>query len=227
VIDSFDLTASKVSAETTDRVSVVSVQGEGVMLVKPDLAYINIGVETRDENASVAQAENKEKMLAVLDSLKMAGIKEVDMVTTNYNIYRSYDYNRAPLENGQQPSVYQVDNTVKVTIRDIDRVGDFIDAAFNAGANVVHNIQFDVEDRAAYYNEALVLAMANAKDKAAAIMSTFDEVADKPYKVYEASYSSAPYTNTYYEASDMKMASTPVQAGELAIKATLTVEYDY
>jgi uncharacterized protein YggE len=227
-VDMLDLTASKVSAETVgDSMSVVSVSGEGVILVKPDLAYINVGVQTRDENASVAQADNKERMTAVITALKEAGIKDGDLVTTNYNIYRTYDYNKPYMEGTEQPMIYQVDNTVRITIRNVDSVGDMIDTAFNAGANAIENIQFDISNRAEYYDDALVLAMKNAKDKANAIMGTFGEKADKPHKVYEASYTSAPYTNTYFEKADMAVASTPVQAGELAIKANLTVEYGY
>lgn len=227
-IDMLDLTGAKISAETTtDQLNIVSVAGEGVILVKPDLAYINVGVQTRHEDASAAQEENKMKMTAVIEALKEAGIKEADLVTTNYNIYRTYDYNKPFMEGQEQPMFYQVDNSVRITIRDVDTVGDMIDVAFDAGANNIHNIQFDISNRAEYYDDALVLAMNNAKDKATAIMGTFGEKPDKPHRVVESMYTSAPYTNTYYEAADMKASSTPVEAGELAIKANLTVEYSY
>lgn len=226
-IDSLDLTGSKVSAETATEMHIVSVSGVGTILVKPDLAYIQIGVQTRDVDAAVAQEANKVNMNAVIDALKKMGIKEGDIQTTNYNIYRTYDYAKPVMEGQEPPMYYQVDNTVKVTVRSIDTVGDTIDVAFGAGANTINSITFDVSNRDELYQKALELAMKSAKDKANAIMKTFGESADKPHKVYEAMYSSGPYVNTMYAMDAVKEASSPIESGELAISANLTVEYTY
>ncbi len=64
---------------------------------------------------------------------------------------------------------------VKVTVRDLDNLGDLIDVASKSGANQINSIQFTVEDEEAYYQEALVLAMSNAKGKANAILGTMDK----------------------------------------------------
>ncbi len=50
---------------------------------------------------------------------------------------------------------YTVSNTVSITVRDLDKVGDIADAAMNAGANQFNNVSFAVEDEEAYYVKVL------------------------------------------------------------------------
>ena len=38
---------------------IVTVQGKGIVKVKPDIAHINIGVETKHEKVSTAQIEKR------------------------------------------------------------------------------------------------------------------------------------------------------------------------
>ncbi len=51
------------SVEQTDY--RLEVNGEGIVNVTPDMAYINIGVETENADASVAQSENAKLMTSV------------------------------------------------------------------------------------------------------------------------------------------------------------------
>ncbi len=63
LIDSFDLMSGDTRANEDSSVKLVTVQGEGTVKVKPDVAYINVGVESSDVDAQVAQEENKEKWM--------------------------------------------------------------------------------------------------------------------------------------------------------------------
>ena len=213
----------EVIAETDDTVNVVSVSGVGTMTVKPDIAYINVGVETQDADASKAQQDNATKMTAVMAALKKAGIGEDDITTVQYSIYDRYDY----LENEQDVKFYNVTNIVKVTVKDITKVGDVIDAVSTAGANQVSSIQFGISNEDEVYQEALKLAMTSAKTKATSIMSTFGKAPGIPAKVTESSYYSGAVRMEYSAvAMDAKM-STPVSSGELTVTANVTVEYNY
>jgi len=40
-----------------------------------------------------------------------------------------------------------LDNTVYVTLRDISKLGELLDAVVKAGSNSINSIQFDVADR--------------------------------------------------------------------------------
>lgn len=224
LVDSVDMFAGKASADEAEKTNVVSVNGIGEVVVEPDVAYINIGVETRNLDASVAQQENAKKMGEVISALKKAGISEDDIKTTNFSIYQQYNYNF------EEPKVenHVVNNTVLVTINDVSNVGAVIDAAAASGSNRINAVNFGVKDQSKYYEEALKVAMENAEGKATAIMSVFGEQPGKPSSVTENSYGGVLRTESV--AMDVSMAksySTPISAGDLTITANVIVEYSY
>ncbi|MEA1974387.1 MAG: SIMPL domain-containing protein [Bacillota bacterium] len=230
VIDSNDLLSKKVYANedmTAEDKSTVEVYGSANIDVKPDVAYINIGVNTENDNPSVAQKENKVKMDKIISSLKEIGLTDDELQTLNYSIRKNYRY----LKDDEREEYYVVSNSLKITILDLEKIGTIIDLTSNAGANNINSIQFAVLDDSHYYNEALTLAMESAKEKANSIMSTFEEVANKPKTVIEIS-------NNYGVTRDMgnmMMKSeaaydsvvTPIQAGNLTITARVKVIYEY
>lgn len=220
-----EATGEGVIATPQEEQRIVTVSGTGEVTVKPDVAYISIGVETRDEDASVAQDENKAIMNKIITALEKVGIDvEEDLKTSNYSISRQYDY----YDEGKT-EYYLVSNILEVTVRDLDSVGEVIDAAANAGANKIHNISFAVEDKTAYYNDALKLAMKDAQGKANAILSTIGKKVGLPIKINEDYYYDYGYAaNIRLEAVPTSADfTTPIEAGDLTIRATVSVQYDY
>lgn len=222
VLTSFNSPAI-VNAETSDESNVVSVNGAGSVSVKPDIAYINVGVETQNADAAVAQAENAEIMTKVMAALKEVGIAEDDIQTLSYNIYNRTDYN----DSGEDTKYYQVNNTLKVTIRDVNAVGKVIDAATVAGSNEITSIQFGISNEEEVYQEALTAAMGNAKNKATTIMATFGKKPGVPSKVVESGYNAGIARiemNALY--ADAK-SSTSISTGSISVTANVSVEYEY
>lgn len=216
-------TQSYAVGDETD-VRLVNVQGVGEITVKPDMASINIGVETQDADAAFAQESNARLMSKVSDAIKALGIKEDDLQTSQYNIYKSRNYG-----DDNQEEFYIVTNTLTVTVNDITLVGGVIDASTKAGANKINSINFGVKDESKYYQQALKNAMTSAKGKATTIMATFGKKPSIPYNVSEANYYGGVVRANY--SMDMGMAkesvATPIESGDLTITANVTVQYDY
>jgi len=205
----------------------LAVNGEGIVSVTPDMAYINIGVETEDADASIAQADNAKLMTSVKKAIMNAGIDEDDMQTMNYSIYKSYNY----YDDREREEVYKASNTLKITVRDLDNLGNLIDVASKSGANQINSIQFTVEDEEQYYQEALVLAMQNAEGKADAILGTMNKTTGTPVKISESSFGGGVLRETggiaFSAKADSMNYSTPIQAGDIQVTANVSVEYDY
>lgn len=216
-------TQSYAAGEASD-VRVVSVQGTGEVTVKPDMATINIGVQTENVDAAKAQSENAVLMDKINKAIKALGVKEDELQTSQYNIYKNRNYGEL-----NEEEYYVVSNTLTVTVKAIDKVGDIIDASSKAGANRINSINFGVKDEAKYYQEALKNAMSSAKGKATTIMATFGKKPGLPYNVSEANYYGGVVRANY--AMDMAMekssVSTPIEAGDLTITANISVQYDY
>ncbi len=227
--DSIDIFAKEVNANDATEENILTVNGQGSIKVKPDIAYINIGVEVFNEDAELAQQENAKTMDEVVKRIKEAGINEADIKTISYNIYKTKaNYpiagNKENLKEG-----YNVRNVVEITIRDISNVGEIIDISSKSGSNSINSIRFGISDEDEYYNKALEAAMDNAANKAERILGTFGANMGKPYSIAENSYG-APraYTESMSLKSEMSDGfTTPVQSGELTVSANVMVKYKY
>ncbi len=203
---------------------LVTVQGVGEVTVKPDMATINIGVETQDKDAALAQSSNARLMDEVSKAIKALGITEDELQTSQYNIYKNRNYGSET-----QEEYYVVSNTLTVTVNDITKIGAIIDASSKAGANKINSINFGIKDESKYYQTALKNAMNSAKGKATTIMATFDKKPSIPFSVSEANYYGGVVRANY--SMDMGVAekslATPIEAGDLTITANVSVQYDY
>jgi uncharacterized protein YggE len=140
------------------------VSGEGKVFVTPDIAKVTLGIE--DSGASLKTVQNavNTKSKSLTDALKKLGIGESDIKTTSYNVYPQYDY-ATPT---QKITGYQVSTDYEVTVKDFDKVNDVVVAGTAAGANMVGNVSFDLNEgtKTEKMNEARALAVKDAKGRA-------------------------------------------------------------
>ena len=201
-------------AETNAEVNRITVVGTGEVKIAPDTAIVSLGVETLNENLSVAQKENAEKINSVVNTLKSIGIADEDIKTKNLYIYQRYDYT-----NGEKFVGYQVSNYIDFKTKDIEGVGSLISQLTENGANRFSGINFTIEDKDSVYKQALLDAFENAKDKASAL--TNREQSDAEI-VEENCYS---YSTKEY--SLMNAGESSIFKGEICVKASVKVTFVY
>jgi len=137
-------------ADADETTNTITVNGEGTVKVKPDMAYVNIGCGHHQQTAEDAQRKNSDVMNKVIQALKGMGIAEDDIKTTNYSIYPEQNYDEKT--NQSIITGYHVSNMIEVTVRDINNVGNVIDRAGKAGANRMYNVRFTISDDSAFIN---------------------------------------------------------------------------
>lgn len=150
-------------------VRTLNVSGSGTATLKPDMAYINIGVHSEAPTAAEAVSMNSTQTQQVVDALKTAGVDAKDIRTTNFSIYPNTQFD--PQTNQKLSTTYMVDNTVYVTVHKLDQLGDLLDTAVKAGANNVNSIQFDVADKGPAIKQARDQAVKDAKTQAQELAS--------------------------------------------------------
>jgi uncharacterized protein YggE len=202
----------------------ITVMAEGKASAEPDLAMINIGVENREAEAQEAARENSNRMTAVMAALKEMGIPKEDVQTVNYSIQAEIDW-----ENEERRVIgYVVNNSVLVKLRDMDTVGDVIDAVTEAGANNVYGIQFTFDDPSALRERARADAMAGALKKAEALAQLAGVGLGRPRYVSESFMETPPYYEQMY-ASQAGMGGgdgAPVSPGQREVFVQVQVTYD-
>jgi uncharacterized protein YggE len=202
----------------------ITVTGTGSVTLDPDIAHISIGVQTQNEDAGAAVNENNTSSQEILDTLADFGIADSDVRTTDFSIWPQQEYN----EDGTvRRTVYMVQNTVNVTVRDLDQLGDLLDAVVTSGANNIYGITFDVADRSAAEAEALEAAVADA-DTQANILAASAQVERGDVLSMSTSQVPSPYLPFYGAGGGgaaMEAAAAPITPGQLEIQATVLVVY--
>jgi uncharacterized protein YggE len=215
---------TQVSDSETAAPRTLSVSGSGQAYLTPDIAYINIGVRTEGAEAATAVSENSTLSQKIADALKGLNVESKDIQTTNFSIFPQQKFDQDGKPTGE--ITYVVENTVYVTVRDLDNIGDLLDAAVTAGANQIYGIQFDVADKTAALSDARKAAVKNAQEIAGELASaagvalgdiqTINMIsASSPSPVYE------PRGNVMFAEA----ASVPVSPGQMILTVEVTLVY--
>jgi uncharacterized protein YggE len=215
-----------VSQQAVPPLRTISVSGSGTAYLVPDIAYIYVGVHTEKPSAAEAVDENNAQTQKMIQALKDFGIDAKDIRTTNFSIYPQDKYDpMTGTSTGQK--TYMVDNTVYVTVRSLDKLGDLLDTVVAAGANTVNSIQFDVADKEAALKQARADAI---KDADAQAQELADVAGVKLGEIQTLSF----YDNSAYPLSTgkggggagMEAAAVPIQPGQLTFVVTVNMIYE-
>jgi len=205
----------------------ITVVGEGKVSIKPDTAHANIGVEVIKPTVKEASAENKTVIAAVLAALKEQGVAEKDIQTSGFSIFAER-YSQDGSGTGDQVR-YHVSNNVMVTIRNLDKVGDVLDAAIEAGANNIYGVNFSLEDTSKVESDARTKAIENAKAKATDLAKLSGVTVGEVVSVSEVvGGNGAYYSSNFAKEGAVGMGGgggAPINPGELELSMQLQVTY--
>jgi uncharacterized protein YggE len=205
------------------RPPALTVTGTGEAHARPDFAQVQVGVVTEGATAAEALRKNNEAMSQLIVLIRKRGIEDRDLQTTQFNITPRYKYDKSQQE---PPKIagYQVTNEVQVKVRDMNRLGAFLDETVSAGANQVRGISFGVAEPARLMDEARRKAMADAQRRAQVYAEAAGVKIGKPLKISEqAGGRPGPYPVARMEAA--AATNVPVAPGEQTFTVNVTVSY--
>jgi uncharacterized protein len=214
------------AAETTP-LRTVSVTGNGQVFLVPDVAYVYIGVHSQSEKVTEALSQNNEQRQAVSDALKKIGVEAKDIQTTSFNIYPQQQYE--PNSGKVTGTTYMIDNTVYVTVRDLAKLGDLLDAVVRSGANSINGINFDVVDKESAMSEARGKAIANARKQAEELAKASGVTLGDVQAITTSSNGSTFMPKENYGMGGgggmAASAPVPVSAGQLVLTVDVSLTY--
>lgn len=150
-------------------VNIITVNGKGEVLVKPNIATVSFGVTAENLDVAKAQTTATTKMNSIIDLLKKQGVLEKDIKLTNYSIYPRYDYLQTatyPYTGKQTLAAYVVSQTVEVKIRDTAKAGEILTGVGEFGVTDVSGLSFSVDNEDEVKIQARDLAISDAKTQA-------------------------------------------------------------
>src|SRR3954470_17622821 len=144
----------------------ITVPGAATVSVEPDIASVRLGVNAMAETAGAARESAAQTMNAILEAVLAQGVARRDVRTALVSLNPTMDYSG---NSGPRITGYQVQNAVAVTLRDLAKAGELIDAALGAGASTLDSLDFRLDDPAAAAQQAREAAMNDARARATTI----------------------------------------------------------
>lgn len=208
------------TAASAHAYSTLEVFGEGTVSAAADRATIVLGVETEKPELQAALDENARQIADIIQALYRMGIPAKNIQTSEYRIEMQYDF----VEGKQVFRGYRVTHMLTITADRVAETGRIVNEAVTHGANIIRSITFSISNPLAYESQALTLALRTARFKAETMAATMGvRIGATPYKVQELSASAEPIP--FYSAKVMAATTTPIQPGQLTVKATVRVWY--
>lgn len=221
------ISGTRVMAVEDYSTKIINVSGEGIVMAKPDLCEIDFSTITTDINREKALRENAVQMDRLIKGFKDWGIKEEDIVTESIFVRPIYDYS-------QNPRVfkhYHSENRIKVTIRDMEKIGKAIDQGVKLGATEIGYLNYGISNSEELYNKALSLAAIDANKKADTLAKALAVKLEGPIRVEEVGNNN--YNRPLIEevgmdsVKDSGPVTTPIEVKNLEIRGRLQIDYKF
>jgi len=205
------------------------VEGQGKTTGVPDVVELQMGVQSEANTVAQAQKAAADAMDNIMQVLKSGGIADKDISTSQFSIQQLTRWDDKT--NTNIVTGYQVSNMVIAKIRDITKSGAIIDAAAEAGGDLirVNGITFMVDDPTPLLKIARDKAIQDAMDKAKQMAQASGVKLGKLLYISE----STPYLPStqinYMKATVPEAASTAptsISPGELEFQANVQLVYE-
>ena len=201
--------------------TILDLSAEGQVQTAPDLAVLQLGVQTTGPTAASAFSRNRDQMTATVQALKAQGVADRDIQTAGLSLDAQY------VDDGKSPrrlTGYQASNSVSVRLHDLNRVGAVVDALVAAGANHVDGIGFALADPKAAQDQARLSAVKALTAKADLYAQAMGYKVARLVRLSEGGgFSPRPVMAM---AAMSRFKATPVEPGELTVTADVSAVFE-
>ncbi len=202
-----------------------SVSGTGTVADAPDMATITLGVTYNEPTAGEALKQMRAGSAAVFASLERFEIEARDMQTSQLQVtpqWERYKIRSSGAE-GQKISSYLASNLLTVRVRDLDRLGEILDAVSDSGANRFHGLSFGFAEPGPLMDKARDAAMKDALRKAKIMAEATGVKLGRVLTMNEAGRQPRP---EMLQAESFSRDAMPVASGEVSLTAHFTITYE-
>ena len=213
----------------------IYVEGSAEIEVIPDEMTITLGLTSENMDVGVAKADVDKRSVHLINTLKAMDIEARDIATTALQVTPVYDY----VEGKQVPRGSRVYRQVDITLRDLERYGELMQALMDAKISNTVDTSLSVSDEKVVSDQALIKALEDARSRAAALVESQGRKLGDVHSISEfelrreETYFLVPNRQMYGESAqglavsaDMRMKSSePFEPGVIRAKAKVYVVY--
>lgn len=215
-------TAEDGFAAQGDKTRTIVMTGRASVGAAPDRVMINLGVVSKAPTARDALSLNTANMKKIIETVKQNGVKRKHIQTSNFSIQPEYKH----FKNGEPPQVrrYSVNNTVRIVVTEIDKLGELLDKVVSSGSNQIQGIQFFVSNEDKLKDEARKLAVKAAQRKASLYAKAAGVELGDVINISESSHRGGrpvPMARTM-----VAEAAVPIEGGEQQLEVAVTISWE-
>jgi len=217
----------------------ITVIGEAVRRVSPESAEFLIEITASAPTAAQALRDNQMKTTQVAQAILALGVQHPDIQSISLNVHSLYapamqalpPFGMLPqigsaMSGEVQFGAYHATNTLRVNVREAARVGEIVDAAARAGANVLGGFCFKATDEANARRAALESAGKDARAKAELLAASTGKQGGDPIAISEEIVASNGSYMALRSAFPLAFgAGAPRVAGELEYYARVSASF--
>ncbi|MDZ7587511.1 MAG: SIMPL domain-containing protein [Patescibacteria group bacterium] len=198
--------------------STITVTGEAKQEEAPQIAHFSVSVTVTDVDKQIAVNQVNTQMTTIIKILKDFDIEAKDIQTQQLSVYQT-KAERLPAE-----EVWQANNSISITLRDINQTSALTDLLQASDATHVSGPNYSLDDTIQAQAELLSKAVDNARDKAEKIALASKRKLGKIITVTEGGTSlPVPIFRSMSAAESMP---TPVEPGTETIHKSVTVTFE-
>lgn len=212
-----------ISQEQNKLTSQISISGEGKILVTPDIAIIQLGVQNNGKDPKEVKQLNDVTIDKVITYIKKFGIPVADYQTTQMSLYKNFDYEK-------KKHSYQANQTISITLKDLSKYDAFMMDIMDTGINVINGVSFNSSKMEVFESEARKKAMLNAKKKADDYLSVLPgQKVGKAISISDNSQTNYPQpvfmAKGFMAVSDAAQPRETLAIGEIEIVSIVSVSF--
>lgn len=213
------------AADNNAALRTISVSGEGEVSGKPDQAQLSTGVVTQAQTAAAAMTANTTAMNRVFAALRMLGIPDNKIQTSNFSVQPQYPPFRPDAPEPRNTIIgYQVSNQVTVILDDVSKLGPALDALVRNGANRLGGVSFAIADPKPLAERARTAAVADAAAKARTLAAAAGVTLGPLLSIQEGAGFRPPMP--FMARAELAAAAPPpVAIGEETVTVTVSMIY--
>ncbi len=208
-----DANAEQAIAPSEQLNRVVSVQGSGGVDAQADQGLLTIQVVARDTNMQVAKQQIDKQSQQLTEYLLKQKIKRADISNAITRI--RHEFKTAE----QQLPTFVAEREIKILFRNMNDYPEFLEYAVSQGNLEIQPIALMHANAQQLYNQALQLALENAKAKAEILAKQSQAKLGKVIVVREQSQAPRPM------AAMTMRADYAVEIGTQSVNAEVSVEF--
>ncbi len=220
------IVASPSLADENETTATISITGVGETSASPDIARITSGVISQAKTAANALQTNSAAMSKIIGGLKVAGIAAEDIQTSGFSVNPTLYYDQKNRQNPPKITGYQVQNQVRIIVRQRQRLGGILDKMITLGANRINSISFAIDRPQKLQDEARKRAVEDAMRKVKIYVAATNSKLGRIISITEgrARLPVRPFAQRAEALS--ARADVPIEAGEQTVSIQVNITWE-